>query len=125
MMTIDEQRPHAKRRGRLKNGNPVGDFLRAPRCGARTRAGTPCRAPAMRNGKCRLHGGRSSGPRTAAGLAKIREAKTKHGFYSAEAKAIRRHARELINQSKKFLSFVENKIKDRQDSSTDSLFITK
>ena len=111
-MIINEQRPHAKRLGRLKNGNPVGDFLQAPRCGARTRAGTPCRAPAMQNGKCRLHGGRSSGPKTAAGLAKIREAKTKHGYYSAEAKALRRYGRELVIRSKKFLTFVEDKIND-------------
>ena len=28
-----------------------------PRCGARTRAGCPCKGPAMRNGRCRTHGG--------------------------------------------------------------------
>ena len=33
----------------------------APRCGARTRSGTPCKAPAMPNGRCRLHGGHSRG----------------------------------------------------------------
>jgi hypothetical protein len=70
----------------------------------------------MKNGRCRFHGGRSSGPKTAVGLAKMREAKTKHGFYSAEAKAIRKYAQELINQSKKFLALVEDKIKDSQDS---------
>ena len=31
----------------------------SPRCGARTRARTPCRSPAMKNGRCRLHGGQS------------------------------------------------------------------
>ena len=30
---------------------------RSPRCGARTRNGTPCRSPAMPNGRCRMHGG--------------------------------------------------------------------
>ena len=39
-------------------------------CGAKTRAGTPCKKPALWNGRCRLHGGRSTGPRTAAGKAK-------------------------------------------------------
>jgi hypothetical protein len=29
----------------------------AQRCGARTRGGSPCRQPAMKNGRCRLHGG--------------------------------------------------------------------
>jgi hypothetical protein len=34
----------------------------APRCGARTRAGTPCRAPAIAGRRrCRMHGGRSPG----------------------------------------------------------------
>lgn len=53
-----------------------------PRCGARTRAGHPCRAPAWRardepsprNGRCRMHGGLSTGPRTAEGKARCAEA---------------------------------------------------
>src|SRR5690349_17552705 len=32
-----------------------------PRCGAKTRSGRPCRSAAMRNGRCRLHGGASPG----------------------------------------------------------------
>jgi len=37
-------------------------------CGARTRAGTPCkRRDLYSNGRCRLHGGLSTGPRTEAG----------------------------------------------------------
>ena len=31
-------------------------------CGAKTRAGGRCQAPAMANGRCRVHGGTSSGP---------------------------------------------------------------
>ncbi|EMK1731266.1 hypothetical protein V8N76_004572 [Salmonella enterica] len=30
-------------------------------CGAKTRAGTPCKGFAMKNGRCRMHGGRSTG----------------------------------------------------------------
>jgi hypothetical protein len=53
-------------RGSLRNGNQPGDPSVAPRCGARakTRGGKPCRAPAMPNGRCRLHGGLSTGPKT-------------------------------------------------------------
>jgi hypothetical protein len=41
-------------------------------CGARTRAGTPCkRNDVYWNGRCKLHGGLSTGPRTAAGKAKV------------------------------------------------------
>ncbi len=66
-----------------------------PRCGARTRAGKPCQSPAMGNGRCRMHGGASTGPRTAAGLASLRAARTRSGLYSADMLRIRRWATEL------------------------------
>lgn len=38
------------------------------RCGARTRSGHPCkRTDLYRSGRCRMHGGMSTGPRTEAG----------------------------------------------------------
>ncbi len=95
-----EAKPHARRRDRLRNDNPVSDFLQDPRCGARTRAGTPCRAPAMWNGKCRLHGGCSTGPRTAAGLQRLREAKTRHGLYAKEALNFRRRVNQILREAK-------------------------
>jgi hypothetical protein len=65
----------------------------APRCGAKgKRRGEPCRAPAMPNGRCRMHGGASTGPRTPEGLARSRKANWKHGRYSAEVIATRREA---------------------------------
>jgi hypothetical protein len=76
------------RRGRLNNGNPGGDFLAAPRCGARTRAGCACRQPAMANGRCRFHGGKSTGPRTAAGRERARNNRLVHGLRSAELTAL-------------------------------------
>ncbi|HTO80868.1 MAG TPA: HGGxSTG domain-containing protein [Methylomirabilota bacterium] len=79
-------------RGRLKNGNPSGDYLRAPRCGARTRAGCPCRQPAMPNGRCRLHGGLSTGPRTAEGRRRSQTARRVHGYRSAELIGLRARA---------------------------------
>jgi hypothetical protein len=40
-------------------------------CGAHTRAGTPCKMTAIfRNGRCKLHGGLSTGPRSNAGKAR-------------------------------------------------------
>jgi hypothetical protein len=41
----------------------------------------------MPNRRCRLHGGRSTGPRTEAGRAILAAARTKHGNYSADARA--------------------------------------
>lgn len=32
-------------------------------CGAKTRNGTPCQKRALKNGRCRLHGGKSTGPK--------------------------------------------------------------
>ena len=78
------------RRGRLRNGATPGDFLAAPRCNAHTRAGDCCRQPAMKNGRCRMHGGLSTGPRTAEGRARCAAARRIHGFYAAEMVALRR-----------------------------------
>lgn len=47
-------------------------------CGAKTRAGGECKAPAMGNGRCRVHGGKSTGPKDQTGNTNA----VKHGFYS-------------------------------------------
>ena len=80
----------------LRNANPSGDFSKAARCGAKTRRGTLCQCPAMPNGRCRLHGGLSTGPKTAEGIECIRRAKTKHGLYSAAAIAERKRFRAMF-----------------------------
>jgi hypothetical protein len=54
----------------------------------------------MANGRCRLHGGLSTGPKTAEGIARIRQARLKHGRFTKEAKAERRYIRELISASR-------------------------
>jgi hypothetical protein len=60
----------------------------APRCGAwARRTGLPCRKPAMANGRCQLHGGCSTGARTAEGIARCMAARTKHGRRNAAARA--------------------------------------
>lgn len=53
------------------------------RCHAKTRKGTPCQNPVVtgRN-RCRMHGGKSTGPRTAGGKARAAAAHTKHGLRS-------------------------------------------
>src|SRR5262249_13538107 len=69
----------------------------APRCGARSkRTGKPCRGAAMPNGRCKLHGGKSTGPRTPEGLERSRRANWKHGHFSREAKAERSRVRAAI-----------------------------
>ncbi len=44
----------------------------------------------MRNGRCRMHGGRSTGPKTSAGLKRSRKARWKTGKYSSECKTRRK-----------------------------------
>ena len=96
--------PHDQRRGRLRNGNPSGDFLAAPRCGARTRQATACLGPAMRNGRCRLHGGWSTGPTTADGLARCRAVATKHGRYSRARREERRQTQVLLREWRRLMA---------------------
>lgn len=64
-----------------KSGNAM---QQAPRCGAHARTtGQPCRSPAMKNGRCRMHGGKAG-------------RKPTHGRYTREAIERQREMREFI-----------------------------
>ena len=55
------------------------------RCLAKTRRGTECQRPAYkRNGRCGLHGGKSTGAKTPEGLHRISAANLKHGKFTKE-----------------------------------------
>ena len=71
----------------------------SPRCGAKTRKGSSCCAPAMPNGRCRMHGGSSPGaPKgTANGM-------FKHGRYTNEAIAARRELSAWIREMRQAAS---------------------
>lgn len=98
--------PHEPRRGWLKNGNPPGYLSRVRRCGAKNRQGRPCQCPSMANGRCRLHGGLSTGPKTLVGIERIRRAVTKHGRYSHAAMAEQRYFRSVLRECKQTLSTI-------------------
>jgi uncharacterized protein YjcR len=66
------------------------DMQRAKRCGAKTRRGTECQSPAMPNGRCRMHGGKSPG------APKGNRNAWKHGSYSVTAKAERFLVKRLL-----------------------------
>ncbi len=78
------------------------DSAAAP-CGARTRGGPPCRNLPMRNGRCRMHGGASTGAKTAVGLAKVRTAAWVHGGRSREMIEFRRRMRELQANARRMI----------------------
>ena len=83
----------------IPRNNPVQmPIHQSLRCGARTRSGDPCRSPAMPNGRCRMHGGKSPG------APKGNRNAWKHGYYSAETMAVRKLVRQLLLDSVELLS---------------------
>jgi hypothetical protein len=60
----------------------------------------------MKNGRCRLHGGLSTGPKTAEGIERIRKARTKHGRYSQRAIVERRAGRETLRRLRELIRIV-------------------
>jgi len=58
----------------------------------------------MPNGRCRMHGGKSTGPRTPEGLEQSRRSNWKHGYFSAEAKAARYEARILVQALRQLIA---------------------
>jgi len=78
-------------------------------CGAKSkRTGKSCRQPAMKNGKCRLHGGKSSGPKTRKGRDRIKIANTKHGLYRRASISERKFIRELLLKGENSLIEIKN-----------------
>ena len=60
-------------------------------CYAKTRSGGECkRFGNVKNGRCHLHGGKSTGPRTNEGRARIAAVHLKHGNRTKQAIAERR-----------------------------------
>jgi hypothetical protein len=76
-----------------KTGNAMrlAAMQAAPRCGAHARTtGKPCKGPAMRNGRCRMHGGKAG-------------RKPKHGRYAKAAIESRREVRAILRAIKELV----------------------
>ena len=70
---------------------------KTPRCGAKTRRGTSCQAPAVRGKKrCRMHGGAKG-----TGAPVGNENALKHGMYTRETLAFQKHVRDLLREGAK------------------------
>jgi len=68
---LGEQRPYIDLDGRERIIGWKQPKRERPRCGAKTRAGGSCKAPAVRGkSRCRMHGGLSTGPKTPEGRAR-------------------------------------------------------
>ncbi len=73
------------------------NIANAKKCLANTKRNkTPCQAPAMKNGRCRLHGGKSTGARTKKGLRKLREINYRNGRHTPEGIAYRKLAKQYL-----------------------------
>lgn len=78
----------AKQQQEAQRQRAAGKVI-SERCGAKTRKGSPCLAGAMANGRCRNHGGCSTGPKTDAGRRRISEAqRSRWSNHKAEEGAI-------------------------------------
>ena len=77
----------------------TGAMLASPRCGAKTRSGCACRAPAV-HGKprCRMHGGAPG-----SGAPKANRNARKHGLFSGDAIAERRRIQALLGEARRLL----------------------
>jgi len=69
-------------------------MITQPICGAQRKYdGAPCQGRPLRNDRCKLHGGKSSGPKTAEGRARIAEAQRDRWKRIADALAHARQSR--------------------------------
>ena len=71
----------------------------APRCGATTRRGTSCRAPAARGKRrCRMHGGAKG-----SGAPKGNQNAFKHGAYSKDSIELIKQVKAMMRESEELL----------------------
>lgn len=86
----------------MAGGHPrnTGPMIASPRCGAKTRAGTPCRAPAVAGkARCRMHGGAKG-----SGAPKGNMNALVHGRYSYEFLNYRKDINAFIRDARAMMS---------------------
>jgi len=82
-----------------KHPRNVTPMQQAARCGAKTRKGTPCAAPAVQGKqRCRMHGGAKG-----SGAPKGNRNALKHGLTTAEAIDLRKHINRLLRESREII----------------------
>ena len=83
------------------------------RCLAKTRRGTACLRPALKGKtRCQLHGGRSTGPKTEDGIARLTAARTTHGKYTKDKRAEAKRRAETGRRVRGELKRIEQRIVD-------------
>ena len=83
----------------------TGPMMASARCGAKTRTGAPCRAPAVQGkARCRMHGGAKG-----SGAPPGNRNAFKHGLYTREAIAERRELNQMLREMREELREFEEK----------------
>ena len=81
------------------------------RCGAKTRQDTACQCPANKNnGRCRFHGGATTGAKTEEGLARISATNLRHGKFTKDKLEKRRENAAKGREIRKELRQMEHKL---------------
>lgn len=101
-------RPNAK----VIKSNPkpwlFGPYWQGVRCEARTREGNLCQRPGNKvNGRCKLHGGRTTGPRSEEGLIRLATSKITHGRTTKAERTKVKHRAEVGRQVREELQQIE------------------
>ncbi|WOH65446.1 HGGxSTG domain-containing protein [Bradyrhizobium sp. BWA-3-5] len=82
--------------------NP-GPMRASPRCGAKTRAGSACRSPAMHGkNRCRMHGGAKG-----SGAPRANLNARKHGLFTTDAIEERRRIQAVLGDARKLLEEIK------------------
>jgi hypothetical protein len=77
----------------------TGPMLASPRCGANSRAGGACRAPAVRGKqRCRMHGGAPG-----SGAPRGNRNARRHGLFTRDAIAERKQIQDLLGEARRLL----------------------
>ena len=85
-----------------------GPNWQGQRCEAKTRRGTLCQRPArLPVGRCKLHGGASTGPKAEDGLARLTAARTTHGRFTKKKRLAAKQRAEVGRQMRAELKGLE------------------
>jgi hypothetical protein len=81
----------------------IDPMMTSRRCGAKTRAGGSCRAPAMRGKRrCRMHGGAPG-----SGAPRGNRNAQRHGRFTGEAIAEQKRIQDLLGEARELLKTME------------------
>ena len=101
--------PSPRPKGARPDDEAIGRMLASRRCGALTRSGGLCRAPAVKDKlRCRKHGGAAS-----VGAPKGNRNARKHGLYAATEQAERRRIMDFVRECNRVLEEIDRIDKSR------------